>query len=316
MEKNNNMIKIKNGKKYFFRFTVNQRLQHFILFSTVITLVLTGMPLKFHKASWAPYVYNLVGGIEIAPIIHRVAGTLLLMLFAYHIGYLAYVLYKGRILPLKRKNELNIVNLVKMALNLPLIPNFKDVKDIIGLLKYLFYLTDKRPEGAEFTWKEKFDYWAPFWGIVIIGVSGLIMWHKELATKILPGEIINYALIAHSDEALLAALFLFIWHFYNVHFSTSVFPMGTVFLTGYLPEKLMMEEHYQHYVEVMEEADLVQEIQPMSSRRAGGFDENYEYYVQILKNAGLEHEIPPPPGTATESEESGDVAYLAQRRRA
>ena len=308
MEKNN-LIKIKNGERYFFRFTLNQRMQHIILFSTVITLVLTGMPLKFQHAVWAPYVYSIFGGIHVAPIIHRVAGTILLILFAYHIGYLIHTLYKGHIQPLKKNNKLNLVNLFKVFLHLPLIPNFKDLKDIINLLKYLLFLTDKRPEGAEFTWKEKFDYWAPFWGIVIIGVSGLMMWHKELATKIVPGEIINYALAAHSDEALLAALFLFIWHFYNVHFSTTVFPMGTVFLTGYLPEKLMVEEHYEYYVEVMKKAGLEHEIRSVPGRKRGGFDENYEYYVEILKKAGLEHEIPPPPGIVPEFEERRQAEF-------
>jgi hypothetical protein len=88
------------------------------------------------------------------------------------------------------------------------------------------------------------------------------MWNKEFATSYLPGEIINFALIAHSDEALLAALFLFIWHWYNVHFKTSVFPMGTVFMTGYLSEKLMVEDHYEHYVKLMEQAGLENEILP------------------------------------------------------
>ena len=49
------IIKEKNGKRYFFRFTLNQRLQHILMASCVITLVLTGMPLKFHQAFWAPY---------------------------------------------------------------------------------------------------------------------------------------------------------------------------------------------------------------------------------------------------------------------
>ena len=88
------------------------------------------------------------------------------------------------------------------------------------------------------------------------------MWHKEFFTKFIPGVFINFALIAHSDEALLAALFLFIWHFYNVHFSISVFPMGTVFLTGYMSEKQMVEEHYKHYVEIMTKAGLEHEILP------------------------------------------------------
>jgi formate dehydrogenase subunit gamma len=63
-------------------------------------------------------------------------------------------------------------------------------------------------------------------------------------------------------------LFLFIWHFYNVHFSLSVFPMGTVFLTGYLSEEQMIEEHYQYYTEVMKAAGLEDQILPAEGRLA------------------------------------------------
>jgi formate dehydrogenase subunit gamma len=250
------IIKEKNGKRYFFRFTLNQRLQHILMASCVITLVLTGMPLKFHQAFWAPYLYNLFGGIRTAPIVHKTAGTTLLLLFVYHLIYATVTIVTDQVLPLKRSGQLTPKNLANTLLNLPIMPNIRDVKDIFDLLKYLLFLSDKPPEGAQFTWKEKFDYWAPFWGIVIIGSSGLIMWNKELVTRILPGEVINFALIAHSDEALLAMLFLFIWHFYNVHFSLSVFPMGTVFLTGYLSEEQMAEEHYQYYRDVMQAAGL------------------------------------------------------------
>jgi cytochrome b subunit of formate dehydrogenase len=261
------MIKHKGGQKYFFRFSLHQRIQHIFLATTVIVLVLTGMPLKFHDAFWAHYLYALFGGIKAAPIIHKIAGTILLILFVYHLIYLIAVFFKYQIIPLKNNKELSVGKVLKLLVTQPLIPNWKDVKDILNLLKYLFFITDKQPEGARFTWKEKFDYWAPFWGIVIIGSSGLMMWNKELVTKFLPGEAINFALIAHSDEALLAALFLFIWHFYNVHFSTSVFPMGTVFLTGYLSEELMVEEHYEYYKQVMQEAGLEDEIlSPHGSR--------------------------------------------------
>lgn len=259
------IIKVKKGKKYFFRSTANQRIQHIILATCVIVLVLTGMPLKFHDAAWAFPLYSLFGGIKVAPIIHKTAGCILISLFIYHLIYLAYNIYVRQIAPLRKKKELSVGKLLKLVATQPLIPNGKDLKDIIQLFKYLFFLTDQRPQGDEFTWKNKFDYWAPFWGIPILGISGLIMWNKEFATSFLPGEIINFALIAHSDEALLAALFLFIWHWYNVHFKTSVFPMGTVFINGYLSEKLMVEDHY-------------------------------EYYVKIMKQAGLEHEILPPHG--------------------
>ncbi len=257
------VIKIKDGQKYFYRFTVNQRIQHIILAVSVVVLVLTGMPLKFHSAPWAPYLYALFGGIHIAPIIHKTFGAILMILFFYHIGYLIYVIRNFHIAPAKKeKGSLTLIEKLKIIGTQCLVPNLKDAFDIRDLLKYLFYLTNKRPEGDNFTWKEKFDYWAPFWGMVIIGGTGLIMWNKELATMIVPGEFLNFSIIAHSDEALLAALFLFIWHWYNVHFSISVFPMGTVFITGYLSEELMAEEHYQHYVEVMKKAGYEDEILP------------------------------------------------------
>jgi cytochrome b subunit of formate dehydrogenase len=255
-------IKIINGEKYFYRFSVNQRIQHIILALTVIVLILTGMPLKFYDAPWAISLYGMFGGIQAAPIVHKVVGSVMLILFVYHIGYLAYVIRKYQYLPLKLKEGMTTIKFFKLLANQPLIPNMKDARDIRDLLKYLLFLTDKRPDGANFTWKEKFDYWAPFWGIIIIGGSGLIMWNKVLATILIPGGAINFSLIAHSDEALLAALFLLIWHWYNVHFSLTVFPMGTVFLTGYLSEEIMVEEHYEAYVEIMKKEGLVGEILP------------------------------------------------------
>lgn len=256
------VIRIKNGQKYFYRFTFNQRIQHFILAFTVVLLVLTGMPLKFSDASWAPYLYALFGGIKNAPTVHKINGAILMGLFFYHIFYLIYVIRKFHIAPLKKKGTLKKYDALKTVLTQKMVPNLKDAYDIRDLMKYLLFLTNKRPDGDEMTWKEKFDYWAPFWGMVIIGFSGLILWNKELFTQIFPGGVLNFLLIAHSDEALLAALFLFIWHWYNVHFSISVFPMGTAFLTGYLSEELMVEEHYQYYVELMKKAGLEHEILP------------------------------------------------------
>lgn len=255
-------IKIKDGQKYFYRFSLNQRIQHFILAFTIVILVLTGMPLKFSDASWAPYLYSLFGGIKYAPTVHKVNGAILVGLFFYHIFYLIYVIRKYYIEPIKKKGPLKKFEGLKIVLTQKMVPNLKDAFDIRDLMKYLLFLTLKRPDGDEMTWKEKFDYWAPFWGMVVIGASGVILWNKELFTQILPGGVLNFLLIAHSDEALLAALFLFIWHWYNVHFSISVFPMGTVFLTGYLSEELMVEEHYQHYVDVMKKAGLEHEILP------------------------------------------------------
>lgn len=255
-------IKIKDGKKYFFRFDLDTRIQHIILAATVIILVLTGMPLKFSDAGWAPYLYALFGGSQMAPEIHKWTGAVMLLLFVYHVIRVGSGIIANHILPLKREGKMSLGRVTIVLIKLPMVPNLKDLKDFVGLMKYLLYFTNEHPHGDEWTWKEKFDYWAPFWGMFVIGITGLIIWNKVLATQIIPGEFLNLCLIAHSDEALLAALFLFIWHWYNVHFSTSVFPMGTVFLTGYLSEDLMIEEHYEYYVKVMTREGLESEIKP------------------------------------------------------
>lgn len=282
-------LKIIDGKKYFFRFTLDQRIQHIILASSVVLLVLTGMPLKFSDKEWARSLYPFLGGTKGAPIVHKVCGVILLLLFLYHVVRVCQAIYRNDIRPAKRAGKLTVGNFLRSLARQPLVPNMKDARDIRDLMKYLLFLTNERPAGGMFTWKEKFDYWAPFWGIFVIGLTGLIMWNKELATQLLPGQAINFSLIAHSDEALLAALFLAIWHWYNVHFSTSVFPMGTVFLTGYLSEELMVEEHYEYYVKMMQEAGLAHEIlpphgaheaAPATAQEQDG-DEEYELDVQF-----------------------------------
>ena len=71
-----------------------------------------------------------------------------------------------------------------------------------------------------------------FWGIVIIGGTGLLLWFPEFFTRILPGWSVNVATIIHSDEALLAVGFIFTIHFFNTHFRPDKFPMDPVIFTG------------------------------------------------------------------------------------
>ena len=176
-------IKVKNGEKLFYRLSLNQRIQHIILAVTVILLVLTGMPLRYHDVAWLAPLYALFGGIQYAPIVHRVAGSTMLILFVYHLFYLAVRIFKNDVLPMKKRGELTAFNLAKMLLTQPLVPNLKDGRDILDLMKSLLFLTNERPKGAEWTWKEKFDYWAPFWGMLIIGTSGLILWNTSLFSQ-------------------------------------------------------------------------------------------------------------------------------------
>jgi len=123
-------IKFKDGKKYFFRFDLDTRIQHIILAATVIILVLTGMPLKFSDSSWAPYLYSFFGGSKMAPVIHKWTGAIMLLLFVYHVVRVVSGIITNHLLPLKREGKMSIGRVTMTLVRLPMIPNLKDLKDI------------------------------------------------------------------------------------------------------------------------------------------------------------------------------------------
>jgi hypothetical protein len=90
---------------------------------------------------------------------------------------------------------------------------------------------------------EKFDYFAVFWGVAIIGGSGLMLWLPTFFAHFLPGWMFNLATIIHADEAVLAMSFIFTIHFFNVHLRPEKFPLDAVMFTGRATVAYMEEEH-------------------------------------------------------------------------
>ena len=127
-----------------------------------------------------------------------------------------------------------------------MMPTWQDWKDFVAHNKW-FFGRGPKPQFDRWTYWEKFDYFAVFWGVFIIGASGLIMWFPEFFTRYLPGWIINIALIIHSDEALLAAGFIFSIHFFNTHFRIEKFPMDTVIFSGRVSKTEMLHERKRWY---------------------------------------------------------------------
>lgn len=250
----------RNGMRYFYRFSMVQRVQHAILFITVIILSLTGFPLRYYDQPWAEPLYNFFGGIEVAPMIHRITGSILLALFVFHTGYWIYLFFKNRVGRLIREKCLTVGNFFREVLAMEFVPNGKDGRDLVDMFKYLLYFTNRPPRYDRISWKEKFDYFAPYWGVPILGPAGAALWFRDEISHFVPGIVLNAFYIMHTDEALLAALFLFFVHWYNVHYSPEKFPLGTVFITGYLPERDMIHEHYDEYARTMKEEGLEDEI--------------------------------------------------------
>ena len=205
------------------RFAAFQRWQHFVMILSFFTLALTGMALKFSYARWAHAISWLLGGGQSMGYIHRVAAVILLGLFAFHLGTLV-----------KRKRDERLSWIQMVTGPDTLMFTWHDIKQVWQSFMWFFGWAE-RPKYGRYTYWEKFDYFAVFWGVMVIGSTGLFLWFPEFFTRIIPGSMINVATIIHSDEALLAVAFIFTIHFFNTHFRPDKFPMDPVIFTGRVP---------------------------------------------------------------------------------
>jgi cytochrome b subunit of formate dehydrogenase len=227
---------------YVRRFNGMQMGVHISIVLSFLLLGATGLPLKFAEAPWAPGLMSLLGGAESAGYLHRLAGIVTFGYFAWHLGMLVYDL-------LVTKERGYFWGPRSMM------PQPRDLFDFIGMMKYFFYL-GPRPKFDRFTYWEKFDYLAVFWGVAIIGFSGLVLWFPNLFTTLLPGWALNAAYIVHSDEALLATGFIFLFHFFHTHLRPEAFPMDPVIFTGRMPLERFKDERPLEYERLVAQGKL------------------------------------------------------------
>jgi len=210
-------------EREFVRFAPHQRALHACMIVSFLSLATTGLTLKFSYTGWAVTVSRMLGGFQTAGYIHRTAAGLMFGVFITHIYNLV------QLKKLEKKSWLDLIfGPDSMMLNR------QDLNQFIATMKW-FVNMGPRPEYGRWTYWEKFDYFAVFWGIAVIGSTGLTLWFPVLFTRILPGWFINVATIIHSDEALLATGFIFTVHFFNTHLRPEKFPMDTTIFTGHMP---------------------------------------------------------------------------------
>src|SRR6185436_8446839 len=121
--------------------------------------------------------------------------------------------------------------------------------------RWFLYL-GPRPQLDRWTYWEKFDYFAVFWGIPVIGLSGLMLWFPTVFTMLLPGVVLNLAMIIHGEEALLATAFIFAFHFFHNHLRPENFPMDTVIFTGKVTLTRFKDERAVEYERLVSEGKL------------------------------------------------------------
>lgn len=219
--------------RYYKRFTLGERFMHGILTLCFLGLAMTGLPLRFGKSVWAVAMAKAVGGFGTIIFFHEACAVLLTLMFLSHLFNIGYrVLFKKEYSLLWGPSSM--------------VPNLKDLTTLIAHFRWFLFLGPK-PKFDRYAYWEKVDYWAVFWGMTIIGLSGYAMWFAPFFARLIPGSLLNVALLVHSEEALMAVGFIFSIHFFNTHIRPHNFPMDLTVFTGKQSEQEFKERHPAEY---------------------------------------------------------------------
>jgi formate dehydrogenase subunit gamma len=209
---------------YIVRFTLHQRVEHFLTMLVFTLLCLTGLPQKFFEAGWAAVLVSFFGGIDATRWIHRVCGIILALSTVVHFAT-------------------GIAAMLSRKVGFTMVPTKKDFQDAILQLRYYLGMTDRHPHYDRYDYKQKFEYWGLVAGNIIMVVTGFVLFFPTAAAQLVPGQVIPAAKVAHSNEGLMAFLVITIWHIFNAHLNPDVFPFDASIFTGKISRERMQHEH-------------------------------------------------------------------------
>jgi len=209
-----------SGPRVVVRMTKSQRTQHFLLFLSFFTLVVTGFALKYPDAATRFLFVNET----VRSYIHRGAGVLMIVVSLYHVFYLAFTGEGNRMF-------------------VDMLPELKDATDIADVFAYYLGFSSRKPQFKRFNYAEKMEYWALVWGTFVMADTGLMMWFMVRTTSLVPRWWIDVATTIHFYEAILATLAIIVWHFYQVILDPDTYPVNFAFLDGKMSLEHYQEEH-------------------------------------------------------------------------
>ena len=233
-----------DGGALYRRFDRKQIVLHILVMVSFLGLSLTGLPLKFAGQRWAKLLLELYGGPAHAGLLHRASAGLTLLYLAISVVMSCRFLFCRR-----GAGETFFQRLFGPD---SFCPSLRDFRDLAGMLRW-FAFRGPKPGFERWTYWEKFDFLALFWGMLTIGASGLVLWFPRFSGTWLPGWLVSAATLIHSDVALLATGFIFTVHFFNTHGRPEKFPMNFVIFSGQISHREMVEERSDQWQRYLEE---------------------------------------------------------------
>ncbi len=270
MREDHEKLIIVDGKDFYVqKWTVLQCIMH-VGIMTMIVQVITGFPLKYWYTPWAKYIVKAVGGIAGLMTIHRIEGAIMFFDFLFVVLYSILFMIANW----DRAKEKGFFDTYR------LLPGPTDIT-VVQYFSYLLGFRKAPPDYDEWMWVDKFDFFAVGWGMFAIGITGWVLWLPEVFTGFLhlPPETIQIAYAAHADEAMVAVGWIALVHLYLNHYGPYQFPMNWLWLTGFAPEIVWMEERPASWRRIIM---AVAEREPELLDKYPALRERYEFVKSIL----------------------------------
>ncbi len=218
------------------RYSIHIVINHAVMLISFTLAVATGLPLFFHNAALSHKVIDLMGGIDVTRLIHRVNAVIFTVDCLYHV--LVVILGVGR----------RLIN-GTFDLRRTQFPMLKDAKDLFQDLCYFLGLRETRPKMEKFMYKQKIHYLAMIWGCSVLALSGSCLLFPEFMVQYIPFPKISFNILRlmHAEESVLAFMVITLWHMYNVHIAPGRFPVQWAFWNGKINKDHQIEEHFLEY---------------------------------------------------------------------
>jgi formate dehydrogenase subunit gamma len=219
------------------RFSLSERIQHILLLTSLIVLLISGLSLMFHATAWGRFMINLEGGLASRGLIHRVAAIVLIGVALYHYLY-------------------TLLTQPGHALLTSYLPQQGDWQRFVETIKFNFGMADKPPHWGKFTFFQKIQYFGVIIGVLIMILTGIVLWLGPQSIALMPKWLVDLTLVVHGSEGLLIFLILLFWHLYNVHLAPGNFPMNMSWLNGRISVEELKRRHPAEYARLLEKGEL------------------------------------------------------------
>jgi len=201
------------------RFNTVERVSHVVLIITFLTQGASGLARMYIETAWGKALASVFGGYDSALIVHKYVGLFMILAFLLHLVYLVFRI-RWRDFPSSLMGPDSMF------------PQPHDARDFFQHVTW-FFGKGPHPRLDRWGYWEKVDYMgAVFWGMVVMGTTGLILAFPLISTRIIPGWSLNIALWVHRIEGMLAMGHVFIIHFTVAHLRRQNFPMDRTMFEG------------------------------------------------------------------------------------